>query len=57
MNVKKPKPPLFISRRHVEETVVELKTDYPTALNRLRQMGGAGCDRRWMDDPLWSNRI
>ncbi len=40
MNVKKPKPPLFISRRHVEETVVELKTDYPTALNRLRQMGG-----------------
>jgi hypothetical protein len=40
MNVKKPKPPLFISRRHLEETVVELKTDYPTALNRLRQMGG-----------------
>lgn len=40
MNVKKPKPPLFISRRHVEETVVELKTDYPTALNRLCQMGG-----------------
>ena len=40
MNVKKPKPPLLISRRHVEETVVELKTDYPTALSRLRQLGG-----------------
>lgn len=40
MNVKKPTPPLLISRRHVEETVVELKTDYPTALSRLRQMGG-----------------
>ena len=36
MNTKKPKPP----RRLLEETMVELKTDYPTAVRRLQELNG-----------------
>ena len=34
MNTNKPKPP----RKLLSETVVELKTDYPTAVERLQQL-------------------
>ena len=37
---KKPKPSLLVPRKEVTETVLELKTDFPTALNRLRQLTG-----------------
>ena len=36
MNVSKPKPPKGL----LEETVVELKTDFPTAVRRLQQLSG-----------------
>ena len=36
MNTNKPKPP----RKLLSETVVELKTDYPTAVERLQQLSG-----------------
>ncbi|MBQ4332615.1 MAG: hypothetical protein IJC33_02410 [Clostridia bacterium] len=36
MNVNKPKPPKHL----LEETVVELKTDFPTAVRRLQQLSG-----------------
>lgn len=38
MNTNKPKPP----RKLLSETVVELKTNYPTALERLRELSGVG---------------
>lgn len=49
MNKKKWKAPLLVPRKQVEETVVELKTDYPTALSRLRQLDGV-CRNTDTDD-------
>lgn len=40
MNTNKPKPP----RKLLSETVVELKTDYPTAVERLQQLSGRSRD-------------
>ena len=49
MNKKKWKAPLLVPRKRVEETVVELKTDYRTALSRLRQLDGV-CRNTDTDD-------
>lgn len=40
MNTNKPKPP----RKLLSETVVELKTDFPTAVERLQALSGCGIE-------------
>ncbi len=49
MNVKKPKAP----KNLLEETVVELKTDLPTAASRLRQLSGPCRSRSVADMPVY----
>lgn len=49
MNVSKSKPPKGL----LEETVVELKTDFPTAVSRLAQLSGICRERSVTGLPLY----
>lgn len=49
MNMSKPKPPKGL----LKETVVELKTDFPTAVSRLAQLSGICRERSVTGLPLY----